>query len=184
MSLYFENTTHTAIRYLATKPLVFITTLHPNGIVNAGVFGAYTNLSPSQAGFAISRDSHTYRNILRSKEFVVNVPGADLVKTIAIIASDVPENKSEVTEAGLTLKSGITIKTPSIAECQSAIEFVFERDIEVGEHSFIIGRATSGWIRKDVMDPDGRINIFKARVMKDFKYPEPLYVLPGDIITG
>jgi flavin reductase (DIM6/NTAB) family NADH-FMN oxidoreductase RutF len=184
MSVYIENISHTAIKYLATKPLVFITTLHPSGIVNAGVFGAYTNLSPSQAGFAISRDSHTYRNILTRKEFVVNVPGADLVKAIAIIASDIPESKSEVTEAGLTLKSGITVKTPSIAECQSAVEFVFERDVEVGEHSFIIGRVTGGWIRKDVLDPDGRINIFKARVMKDFKYPEPLYVLPGEVISG
>ena len=27
-------------------------------------------------------------------------------------------------------------------------------------------------------------DIFKARVMKDFKYPEPLYVLPGEVVEG
>ena len=42
-----------AMGYLATRPTMFITTLHESGVVNAGVFGAYTNLSPSQVGIAI-----------------------------------------------------------------------------------------------------------------------------------
>ena len=31
---------------------------------------------------------------------------------------------------------------------------------------------------------DGKIDIFKAKVFKDFKYPKPLYVLPGEVIEG
>ena len=33
-------------------------------------------------------------------------------------------------------------------------------------------------IREDCLDDD-KINIFKARVFKDFKYPKPLYVVGG-----
>jgi flavin reductase (DIM6/NTAB) family NADH-FMN oxidoreductase RutF len=163
---------------------MIITTRHASGIVNAGVFGAYTNLSPTQVGIAIGSSSHTYANIVRGGEFVINVPGADLVKTLAVIAGDVPETRSEVEEAGLTCRDGITLKTPSIAECQAAVECVLDREVPVGYHSFVIGKVAGGWIREDVLDPDGRIDIFKARVVKDFRYPEPLYVLPGEVVEG
>ncbi|HHN46607.1 MAG TPA: flavin reductase family protein [Planctomycetes bacterium] len=174
-----------AMKFLATKPVVIITTLHPTGVVNAGVFGAYTGLSSVHIGAAIHTESHTYANVLREKEFVVNVPGSNLVKTLAVIADDdVPPEKSEVAEAGLSLKPPLKLQVPSIAECAAAVEFVFEKEVPVGGHSLLIARAVAGWIRSDFLDDDGRINIFKAQVMKDFKYPLPLYVLPGEVVCG
>jgi flavin reductase (DIM6/NTAB) family NADH-FMN oxidoreductase RutF len=173
-----------AMGYLATKPTMIITTLHESGIVNAGVFGAYTNLSSTQLGVAISKSSHTYANVLRTGEFVVNVPGADLVRKIRILAESIPPDRSEVEEAGLTLKDGIAVKTASIAECAAAVEFGFEREVPVGGHSFMIGKVRAGWIREEFLDADGRIDIFKARVFKDFKYPQRLYVLPGEVVEG
>ena len=182
--MYKETRTSEAMGYLSTKPTIIITTRHASGVVNAGVFGAYTNLSATQLGAAIGSGSHTYANILREGEFVVNVPGADLVKSLAVIAGSVPETRSEVEEAGLTLKDGVALKTPSIAECQAAVEFVFEKDVPIGYHHFMIGKVAGGWIRKAVQDSDGTIDIFKARLIKDFKYPKPLYVLPGDVVEG
>ena len=182
--MFHETRSSEALGYLATKPTIVITTHHASGIVNAGVFGAYTNLSSSQVGIAICTDSHTYANILRNREFVINVPGTDIVKALAIIADDIPESRSEVDEAGLTCKPGIAIKTPSITECQAAVEFVFEKEVPIGVHSFVIGKVAGGWIRESAMDTDGKIDIFKARVIKDFKYPKPLYVLPGEVVEG
>jgi len=173
-----------AMRLLATKPTMIITTLHASGVVNAGVFGAWTNLSAEHVGAAIHTGSHTYANILREKEFVINIPGADLVKALAVIADDIPPEQSEVQEAGLTLRDGMAIGTPSIAECAAAVEFTFDREITIGSHAFLVGKVAGGWARADCLDPDGRLNIFKARVMKDFKYPQPLYVLPGEVIEG
>jgi len=173
-----------AMGFLATKPTMIITTLHESKVVNAGVFGAYTNLSPEHLGVAVATTHHTYANIKRSGEFVVNVPGADIVKAIATMAEHIPPERSEVEEAGLTVKPGLTIETPSIAECVAAVEFTFDREVPIGGHSFLIGKATGGWIREDCLDDDGKINIFKARVFKDFKYPQPLYVLPGEVIEG
>ncbi|MBN1807770.1 MAG: flavin reductase family protein [Planctomycetes bacterium] len=182
--MYHEARGSEALGFLATKPLVFITTLHATGVVNAGVFGAYTNLSAEHVGAAVCVESHTYANILRQKEFVINVPGADLVKSIAVIADDVPPDKSEVEEAGLTLKPGVSLDTPSIAECAASVEFAFDREVHIGYHGFLIGKALGGWIKEEFRDVDGKIDIFKAAVMKDFKYPRPLYVLPGRIVEG
>ena len=173
-----------AMGYLATKPTMIITTLHDSGIVNAGVFGAYTNLSPTQVGIAIGTASHTYANILSRKEFVINVPGADIVRTLRILASNVPADSSELDEAGLTAREGVTIQTPGIAECVAAVEFKFDREVPIGGHGFMIGKCVGGWIKEEFLDTDGKIDIFKARVVKDFKYPKALYVLPGEVVEG
>lgn len=182
--MYQEVTGHRALGLIATKPTMIITTRHASGIVNAGVFGAYTNLSPTQVGVAIATDSHTYANIRERREFVINIPGADLVGTLKTLADDIPPDTSEVAAAGLSLKESLTGNTPSIAECQAAVELVFEQEVPVGGHSFMIGAVQGGWVRREVLDQDGKINIFKARVMKDFKYPQPWYVLPGEVVKG
>ena len=179
-----EVTVSEAMGYLSTKPTMIITTLHENGIVNAGVFGAYTNLSPTHLGIAIAATSHTYANIIRSKEFVVSVPGSDIVKTIEILADKIPTDRSELAVAGLTTKAGIAVNTPSVAECVAAVEFVFDKEVEIGHHNFVIGQVKGGWIKKQFLDTDGKIDIFKAKVFKDFKYPKPVYVLPGEVIQG
>lgn len=182
--MYKEVRGTEAKRYLALKPTIIITTRHESGIVNGGVFGAYTNLSATQVGIAIATGSHTYANMKRTGEFVINVPGADIVKTLAIFASSVPVDKSEIDEAGLTAKKGITIETAGIAECAAAVELKFDKEMEIGHHSFMVGKVCGGWIQEAFLDSDGAIDIFKARVIKDFKYPAPLYVLPGEVVEG
>ncbi len=182
--MYKEVKSNEAMGYLSTKPTMIITTLHESGVVNAGVFGAYTNLSPTQLGIAIGTSSHTYSNIIRSGEFVVNVPGSDLVESIKLLADRIPPDKSELDVAGLSTKDGVTIKTPSIAECVAAVEFTFGKEVPIGYHSFLIGEVSGGWIKEKFLDTDGKIDIFKAKVFKDFKYPKPLYVLPGEVIKG
>ena len=182
--MYHEVKDSQAMGFLSTKPTMIITTLHESGIVNAGVFGAWTNLSPTQIGIAIGTTSHSYANILRTGEFTVNIPGADIVKTIAVLADNIPPDKSELDEAGLSTKPGIAIKTPSIAECVAAAEFVFDKEVSIGHHSFIIGKVKAGWIKRDCLDTDGKIDILKARVIKDFKYPKPVYMTPGPVVEG
>lgn len=182
--MYKETEGSRAMGYLSTKPTMIVTTLHDSGKVNAGVFGAYTNLSPTHVGIAIATSSHTYSNILRTGEFVINVPSADIVKTLKILADKITPDKSELDEAKLTAKDGLYIKTPSIAECAVAVEFVFDKEVPIGHHNFIIGQVQGGWIKEQFLDTDGKIDIFKARVVKDFKYPKPIYVLPGEIVEG
>ena len=76
------------------------------------------------------------------------------------------------------------IQTPGIAECVAVVELQFEKELKITSHSFVIGKVVGGWIKDEFLDQDGRIDIFKAKVFKDFKYPEPLYVLPGEVIEG
>lgn len=184
MTDYHEVAGTEPMGYLATKPTMVVTTRHESGVVNAGVFGAYTNLSPSQIGMAISTDSDTYSNLLREEECVINVPGADMVESLEVLAQSISSDVSEVDEAGLSLRDSVVGGVPSIRECVAAVEINFEQEVPIGHHSFMIGECAGGWIKREYRDEDGRIDIFAARVVKDFKYPKPLYVLPGEVVEG
>ncbi len=182
--MFKEVKDSSALKFLSTKPTMIVTTLHTNGKVNAGVFGAYTNLSSEHLGVAVSPKSDTYKNILRTGEFTVNVPPVELVKSLKILAQNFPEGVSEIEEASLTVKSPITGKTPAINECVSAVECRLFEHLTTGSHEFFIGEVTGGWIKTFALSEEGRLDIFKAKVLKDFCYPKPLYVLPGEVVEG
>ena len=179
-----ELSAQEAMKMITTRPVMIITTLHDNGIVNAGVFGSYTNLSSDHLGAAIHRASHTYKNILRSHEFVINVPGKDVVDTIKILASDIPEDKSELEEAGLTPGKPGQIKVPHIKECVGCIECIFEQEIKVGGHSFLIAKSVGGFGRKEYITPEGRLDVLKAGVFHCHRYPDDFYMVFGEEIEG
>jgi len=174
----------TCMRLIQTTPLIFITTVHESGVVNGGAFGAYTNLSPSEIGIAIGKPSHTYQNIKRTGEFVVNVPGAELKDAVAIFGDNCPIDQSELDLAGLSATPARTVKPPYITECVAGVECRYVKEMEIGYHSFVVGKVCGGTIEEEFLDPDGYIDVVKARVMHDVKYPRPIYAVFGKYITG
>ncbi len=95
---YIETGLNNLVR---ARPIIIIVTLHPDGIINAGTFGAYTNVSGSEIGIAIGKPSHTYRNIKRTGELTINVVNKPIAKAAEICGRDIPENQSELEIANL-----------------------------------------------------------------------------------
>jgi len=173
-----------AMRMMATKPVMIITTRHASGVVNAGVFGAYTGLSGDQVGAAIGAESHTYINIKRDKTYVINIPGRDLAGKIKVLAADVPVDKSELDEAGLTAAADPAFPVPHILECVACLECEFEQELDIGYHRFIIGRVTGGYGDDRFMDADGRLDVIRAGIFHTHRYPEDRYLVFGEEIQG
>lgn len=173
-----------AIRLIATRPTILITTLHENGKVNGGTFGAYTNLSGSEIGIAIGTPSHTYQNIRRTGEFVINVPGADLVDAIGLFGEDFPEGVSEVEKAGLTSADSTQVAVPGIAECVASVECRFAKEMPIGYHSLVVGTVLAGSCNEGLLDAEGYFDVVKARVVHDVRYPHPVYALFDRYVEG
>lgn len=164
-------------KLVRTKPVILIVTLHPDGTVNAGTFGAYTNLSPNRLGIAIWRTSHTYKNIKRTGEFTVNVLTRKIASASEICAEEIPSSESELTHAGLTPEPSRKIKPPVIKECVANLECMFEKEMEIGYYSFVVGKCLLGYIEKDFIDKDGGLDVVKAEVIFNIRYPEPFYAV-------
>lgn len=162
---------------MRTRPCMIITTLHANGVVNAGTFGAYTNVGPAEIGIAIGMGSDTYRNIKRTGEFVINIPSVAHAAAFEVCGRNVPEDRSELDEAGLRTEPAVEVKAPLIAECVANIECRFWREMEIGHHSFVVGKAVCGHLAEEAQDRDGGLDPIKGRVAFGVRYPEPLYAV-------
>lgn len=119
------------LEYIVTipNPIFLITTRKANGAPNAnlqswgllvGEKGNYSSL------LALLVNSHTYGNILREGEWCIGFPSFEYhpqcFETIKCNASD----NDEITEAGFTVESPMTVRAPRIAECSVTLECQLE----------------------------------------------------------
>ena len=164
-----------------TRPCMIITTLHENGVVNAGTFGAYTNVGPKQIGIAIGAPTDTYRNIKRDGEFVINIPSIEHAAALQTCGMNPPHDVSELDLAKLTAEPASIVKVPLIAECVANIECRYWKELEIGYHNFVVGEVLCGHLREDLVDSDGFIDVVKARVAFGIRYPEPVFAVLGQV---
>jgi len=135
--------------YLCGIPhvLFLITTLKENGKSNV-CFHSWSSFSGDGGGFyavmpGLGQHTHTYNNIMRSKEFCVNFISAKYydagIKSINENSYDI----NEIEASGLTPEVSAIIKAPRIKESFLSLECKYEMDMDLskaGETSLMIGR--------------------------------------------
>ncbi len=165
-----------------TRPCMIITTLNPGGVPNAGTFGAYTNVGPEEIAIAIGRTSHTYANIKRDGEFVINIPSVKHAQALEDCARRISADQDEIALAGLTAVPADTVKVPMIAECVANIECKFWKELEIGHHFLVVGKVLCGHLAEECADDGGSIDVVKAQVPFGIKYPTPVYATLGETV--
>jgi len=78
--------------------------------------------NPPQVVISVNTKHDTYRNLVETKEFVVNIPGTDLITEVWINQKHFPYGTSELEEAKLTAFPAEKVKPPRIRECKAYIE--------------------------------------------------------------
>jgi len=121
---------------LIIRPIVVITTMSKRGIPNAAIKTNFmVSSSLREVAFACSKEHDTAKNILETKEFVVNVPSEEIVKETFVTAISFPHDVNELEKAGLTAIPSEKVKPPRIKECKAHFECVLKwhkEDIFVG----------------------------------------------------
>lgn len=109
--------------YALPQPVVLITTVDLAGNVNIAPKNWVTCAGARHFAFVCSTEHDTYMNAQTTKQFVVNVPGAELVpKLHAIARRGTASWEDESTRAGLTAIPSKTVRPPRIAECRAHLE--------------------------------------------------------------
>ncbi|MGD9143414.1 MAG: flavin reductase family protein [Dehalococcoidia bacterium] len=102
-----------------------ITTRKENGLSNACP-QAWTTYTGDDAGyhviFSLMNTTHTYKNILREKEFAVNFPGTDEFRKCMDTITNNDMDTDEITTAGLTIETAKLVNAPRIEECFLSLE--------------------------------------------------------------
>jgi flavin reductase (DIM6/NTAB) family NADH-FMN oxidoreductase RutF len=147
--------------------LFLITSLKENGKSNA-CFQSWSSFSGDSGGyFAITpivQTTHTYQNILRTKEFCINFINARYFDACYKTIINNSDDTDEIAAGGFTAEQARCISVPRIQEAFLSIECTFHSNIDLsgkGITSLIIGKVLSAAI------DDGYLNGSEKKYGKD-----------------
>jgi flavin reductase (DIM6/NTAB) family NADH-FMN oxidoreductase RutF len=142
------------------RPIAWVTTLGPDGVVNAAPFSFFNALgaNPPIIGFCPGdredgTPKDTARNIRLSHEFVVNLVDEKTAEAMNRTAASLPYGVGELKAAGLTTASSSSVKPPRIAESPASLECVEWGTLQIGGNRLIIGLIKRVHVRDELFDP-------------------------------
>ncbi len=143
------------------RPIAWVTTLGPDGVVNAAPFSFFNVLgaNPPIVGFCPGdRDDgtpkDTARNVRLGHEFVVNLVDEAVAEAMNKTAASLPYGVSEITAAGLTAAPSSVVKPPRIAESPASLECVEWGTLQIGGNRLVIGLVKRLHVRDDLFDAE------------------------------
>jgi flavin reductase (DIM6/NTAB) family NADH-FMN oxidoreductase RutF len=128
------------------RPIAWVTTLGPDGVVNAAPFSFFNVLGaePPIVGFCPGdRDDgtpkDTARNIRLQHEFVVNLVDEDLAEAMNRTAASLPYGTSEAEAVGLRTAASSSVRPPRLADAPASLECQEWGTLQIGDNRLING---------------------------------------------
>jgi flavin reductase (DIM6/NTAB) family NADH-FMN oxidoreductase RutF len=155
------------------RPIAWVTTLGPDGVVNAAPFSFFNVLGadPPIVGFCPGdRDDgtpkDTARNLRLNHEFVVNLVDESVAEAMNKTAAALPYGESELTHAGLTTLPSSAVKPPRIADAPASLECIEWGTVQIGNNRLIIGLVKRIHVRDEFFDAEKlRIRSEKLKIV-------------------
>jgi flavin reductase (DIM6/NTAB) family NADH-FMN oxidoreductase RutF len=169
------------------RPIAFVTTVSPEGAINAAPFSFFNLLGANPPILAIcpgDRDDgspkDTARNIRLTHEFVVNLVDEGIAEAMNRCAASLPYGANELEHAGLTTAPSTTVEPPRIAESPASLECAEWGTLQIGENRVIIGLIRRLHVRDELFDLEkARIRTEKFSVIGRMASPH-WYCRTGD----
>lgn len=138
-----------------------ITTLKENGKPNACLH-AWSTFSGDKGGFyailtGLMQSTHTYKNILRDKEFCINFLDPSYYDSCIKTIEQNNEDEDELSIGGFTPEASKIVKPPRIKEAFLTYECTFESCTDLsnsGINAMIIGKVQHAAIDEDFNNVD------------------------------
>ena len=142
------------------RPIAWVTTISPDGVVNAAPYSFFNCLSADPPILALGVENKpdlsfkdTAYNIRHTEVFTVNIVDFANVEAMAATAAPFGPEVDELEMAGLTAVDGTMVVCPRIAEAPVAFECRRHTSISVSSaREIILGRIEMAHVREDIID--------------------------------
>jgi flavin reductase (DIM6/NTAB) family NADH-FMN oxidoreductase RutF len=130
---------------IVPRPIALITTLGPDGRVNAAPYSLFNIMGHDPAVAMVSVLAHpearlkdTANNILATKEFVINLVSETVAEAMNITCIDAPPGINELELANLKTAASVKVKPPRVTASPVAFECRFLTSISFGPNQAIV----------------------------------------------
>lgn len=142
------------------RPIALVTTIDPEGRVNAAPFSFFNCLSADPAIVALGVEHRsslqfkdTAENIRLTEQFVVNIVDNRILEAMNVCAVPFEPGIDELIEAGLTAVPGSKIACPWIREAPAALECRRHIGLQIGRsREIVLGEVVALHIRADLVN--------------------------------
>ncbi len=161
---------------IVPRPIALVSSLDEKNVRNLAPFSYFTACSsnPPVVVFcpilrpAPRQAKDTLRNIIATREFVVNIVSEDFAQGMNATAAQVPPEVDEFELSGLTPIASELIKPPRVAESRIHMECRLLQTVQVsdkpGGGTLVLGEVLRFHVREDLID-DFRIDPDKLRAI-------------------
>lgn len=87
------------------RPIAWVETNNSNGSINLAPFSYFNMFSPTIVGISFQGKKDTYNNILREKSAIIHSVSLSMLQDMDLTSIDLDNNKSEVEQFNLDLKT-------------------------------------------------------------------------------
>lgn len=143
------------------RPIALVTTLSPEGRINAAPFSFFNVLgaNPPIVAFAPGdRENGTPKdsalNVRLTHEFVVNLVDEPLAEAMNQCAASLPYGENELEKAGLHALPSSVVKPPRIAEAPASLECIEWGTLQIGGNRVVIGLVKRVHLRDEFFDAE------------------------------
>lgn len=163
-----QDTYKLLIGAVVPRPIAFVSSIDAHGLRNLAPFSFFTVASANppivcfcpmvrganEIGLPTTKD--TLRNILATREFVLNIVSEDFAEKMNACSGDYPPEVDEFTVSGLTPIDSELVRPPRVAESQVQMECRLEQVIHVSTEplggSLVLGEVLRIHIRDSLLD--------------------------------
>lgn len=135
--------------------------------------------NPPLLGISLRKKRHSYELIKKSNDFIVNIPTREILKETDYCGNVSGRDVNKFEKTGLTPIPGRKVKSPLIKECPINLECKIIKDMELGDHNFIIGEVVSKSVNEKILNEKGKLDINKMNL---FSYGSNRYFDVGEVI--
>jgi len=176
------------ISAIVPRPIAFVTSQSPAGVVNLAPFSFFQGvaISPLTVMIAVSRKAgnvpkDTWSNIAATRDFVIHGVTEELLDAVLIAAAEWPAEVSEVDKAGLTLTPSDLVRTPRLATAKLAFECRLHALHEVHGVGLILGEVVRAHVDDELLVP-GKVELDNDRYRPIARLGGDLYLRGGEIL--
>lgn len=119
-------------------------------------------------GFGCNLSHQTARNILETKEFVINVPGRNLVQQIWKCGESEHGDATKIRKLGFTLVPSVAVDVPRVDECRAHFECIYDSDRQYADEIWFFGKIVFACVDEKALEGSRR---------ERYRYLDPILYL-------
>ena len=147
----------------------------PAALVSCGSTDGPNLMTAAWTGIISSKPPKTYVSvrperfshdiIKKTGEFVINLPGASLVRAVDLCGVISGRDGDKFKKAGLTPERSDKVSAPSVAECPISVECRVTDVVSLGSHDMFVADIVGIGVDEAYLDKNGRLDIEKCDLL-------------------